>query len=45
LPAVAAPAVPLMADLASVSTTRPVAFVPRQTSPPDLCLLHSVFRI
>jgi hypothetical protein len=45
LPAVAAPVVPLAADLASVFTTRPFAFVSPQASPPDLCLLHSVFRI
>lgn len=44
LPAVAAPVV-LMADQASVFNTRPLAFVPRQASPPDLCLLHSVFLI
>jgi hypothetical protein len=45
LRAVAAPALPVEADLASAFSTQPLAFVPLQASPPNLCLLHSVFRI
>ena len=45
LPAVTVPVVPVVADQPSVFTTRPLALVPLQASPPDLCLLHSVFRI
>jgi hypothetical protein len=45
LPTVAAAAVPVAAEQASVLPGRPLAFVPLQASPPDLCTLHSVFRI
>lgn len=45
LPVVALPVTIAAANQASAFGTRPVAFFSPHPSPPDLCLLHSVFRI
>ena len=45
LPAVAVPVMTVAAIQSSAFPTRPLEFFPIQASPPDLCLLHSVFRI